>query len=115
MVCASLGKALRQLLEFIRTNNTSALAWRQVPNAIALAKVCQSDDPELVSALFWKLDKLLKRTGNKRLVLEVANISLKAARQEPQNEAKTKGEAVALICGRSWVFQRTNRLADAPR
>ena len=108
-----IGKALSQLLEFIGANKKSTLGWCQVPNAIALAKVCQSEDSELVSALFWKLDKLLKRTGNKRLVLEVANISLKAARRLPRTEAKSKGKAVALICGRSWVFQRTNRLPEA--
>ena len=108
-----IGKALSQLLEFIGTNKKSARGWRQVPNAIALAKVCQSEDSELVSALFWKLDKLLKRTGNKRLVLEVANMSLTAARRLRRTEAKTKGEAVALICGRAWVFQRINRLAEA--
>ena len=108
-----IGKALAQLLEFIRANKKNKLGWRQVPNAIALAKVCQSADSGLVSALFWKLDKLLKRTGNKRLVLEVANISLTAARRPPRSEAKTKGEAIALICGRSWVFQRINRLAEA--
>ena len=108
-----IAKALCQLLEFIGTHRKSALGWRQVPNAIALAKVCQSEDHELVSALFWKLDKLLKRTGNKQLVLEVANISLAAARRLPRTEAKTKGEAVALICGRAWVFQRIGRLAEA--
>ena len=108
-----IGKTLGQLLEFIGTNRRSELGWRQVPNAIALAKVCESEDSELVSALFWKLDKLLKRTGNKRLVLEVANLSLKEARRPPRTEAKCKGEAVALICGRAWVFQRIKRLAEA--
>ena len=108
-----IAKALRQLLEFVGTHKKSPLGWRQVPNAIALAKVCQSEDYELGSALFWKLDKLLKRTGNKRLVLEVANLSLAAARRPPRTEAKAKGEVVALICGRAWVYQRIGRLADA--
>ena len=108
-----IAKALRQLLEFIGTHRRSAPGWRQVPNAIGLAKLCQSEDPELVSALFWKLDKLLKRTGNKRLVLEVANLSLAAARRPPRTEAKTKGKAVALICGRAWVYQRIGRLGKA--
>lgn len=108
-----IAKALRHLLEFIGTHRRSALGWRQVPNAIALAKVCQSEDHELIAGLFGNLDKLLKRTGNKRLVLEVANISLAAARRAPRTEAKTRGEAVALICGRAWVFQRIGRLAEA--
>ena len=105
--------ALRHLLEFIETHKKTPLGWRQVSNAIALAKACQSEDPELVSTLFWKLDKLLKRTGNKQLVLEVANLSLAAARRSPGTEMKRKGEAVALICGRAWVYQRIDRLADA--
>ena len=108
-----IARALRQLLEFISANKKNALGWCQVPNAIALAKVCESEDHELVSSLFWKLDKLLKRTGNKRLVLEVANISLAAARRPPRTETKTKGEAVALICGRAWVYQRIGRLVEA--
>ena len=108
-----IAKALRQLLEFIGTHKKSALGWRQVPNAIALAKVCKSEDHELIAGLFLKLDKLLKQTGNKRLVLEVANISLSAARRPPRTEAKTKGEAVALICGRAWAFQRIGRLTEA--
>ena len=36
-------------------------------------------------------------------MLEVANLSLVAAHRAPGTEAKTKGEAVALICGRAWV------------
>lgn len=106
-------QALRQLLEFISANKKNAQGWDQVPNAIALAKSCQSDDPGVVSGLFWKLDKLLKRTGNKRLVLEVANLSVAAARRPSRTETITKGEAVALICGRSWVYQRVNRLPEA--
>jgi tetratricopeptide (TPR) repeat protein len=108
-----LERIVRQLLEFTKTNKKNALGWRQVPNAIALAKLCQSDYPDLVASLFWKLDKLLKRIGNKRLVLEVANLSIAAARRANRTEDQAKGEAVALICGRSWVYQRINRLAEA--
>ncbi len=42
-------KALRQLLEFIRAYKRSARGWRQIANAVALAKVCQSEDSDLVS------------------------------------------------------------------
>ena len=105
--------ALRQLLDFIGRHKKNAVGRRQVPNAIALAKICATDDHELVSSLFWRLDKLLKRTGNKHLVLEVANMSLEAARRPPPTEVKTKGQAVALICGVAWVFQRIGRLAEA--
>lgn len=105
--------ALRQLLDFISSHKKNTVGWRQVGNAIALAKICAKSDPELVSGLFWKLDKLLKRTGNKQLVLEVAKISLEAARRPPLTETKKKGQAVALICGVAWVSQRRGRLAEA--
>lgn len=105
--------ALRQLLEFITRHKKSDLGRRQIGNAIALAKLCQTEDSELVSTVFPALDKLLKRTGNKRLVLEVANLSLAAARRLPSTEKKTRAEAATLICGRAWVFQRINRLPEA--
>lgn len=108
-----LGCTLSQLLEFIRCNRQTPQGWDQVTNAIALAKVCQTDHRELVSGMFWKLDKLLKRAGNKRLVLEIANLSIAAAHQGPRTEMKAKAEAVALICGRSWVYQRINELPYA--
>ena len=41
--------ALRQLLDFIGRRKRTAVGRRQVPNAIALAKLCATDDPELVS------------------------------------------------------------------
>jgi tetratricopeptide (TPR) repeat protein len=108
-----LGRTLLQLFEFIRSNKQTPEGWMQVPNAIALAKVCQTDHPELASCLFWKLDKLLKRRGNKRLVLEVANLSIAAAHSGPRTETQARAEAVALVCGRSWVYQRINRLPEA--
>ncbi len=106
-------RVVRHLLEFIRANRKNPAGWRQVPNVIALAKLCQTEYPEPVASLFGILDKLLKRTGNKRLVLEVSNLSLAAAHQVHRTEALAKGEAVALVCGRSWVYQRVGRLQEA--
>ncbi len=106
-------RTLRHLLEFIASNKQNPLGWQQVPNAIALAKACQTGHPEMVSTVFMKLDKLLKRKGNKRLVLEVANLSIAAAHRHPRTELQAKAEAVALVCGRSWVYQRSGRLEEA--
>ncbi|MGH7134246.1 MAG: tetratricopeptide repeat protein, partial [Pirellulales bacterium] len=110
---ALLARALRHLMEFISQNRSSTFGWRQIPNAIALAKACQTDFPEQVACLLWDLNSLLKRAGNKRVVLEVANLSLASANRSPRTEKQARAEAVALICGRSWVYQRTNRLAEA--
>lgn len=107
-----IGNALLQILEFIVANKTGPLGWSQVPNAIALGKLCELSHSDLVASLFRKLDKLLKRSGNKRLVLEVANLSICAARRG-QTRLHREGEAVALICGKSWVYQRIDRLPAA--
>ena len=100
-------------MQFIQDNRKNPTGWNQIPNAIALAKACQSYAPELIASMLWKLNTLLKRAGNKRVVLEVANMSIAAASQAPRTEDQAKGEAVAPICGRAWVFQRVNRLEQA--
>ena len=105
--------ALPSLVKFIRANRTSAIGWSQVPSAVALAKICGHQHREIVAELFRKLDKLLKRTGNKRFVLEVADLSIAAARSADRSEEVTRAEAVALVCGRSWVYQRRGRLREA--
>jgi tetratricopeptide (TPR) repeat protein len=106
------GKALRYLLEYYRANKKLPQGRRQVLNAIALAKACETDVPELVAELLWRLDKALKQTGNKRLVREVADLSIAAANRSA-TEIAAKGKAVALICGRSWALQRMGRLHEA--
>ncbi len=104
--------ALRNLLEYYRTNKKLPKGRRQALNAIALAKACESDAPELAAQLYERLDRALKQTGNKRLVLEVADLSIAAANRSA-TEMAAKGKTVALICGRSWALQRMGRLHDA--
>ena len=50
--------------------------------------------------------------GNKRLVREIADLSIAAASRSPTENA-AKGKVVALICGRSWALQRMGRLHEA--
>jgi hypothetical protein len=69
--------------------------------------------PRRVAQVFRLLDKLLKRHGNKRLVFEIADLSINAAQRAIRDEEVIQGEAVALICGRSRVLQRISRLAEA--
>jgi tetratricopeptide (TPR) repeat protein len=104
--------ALRRLLKYYSANKRLPQGRRQVTNAVALAKACETDAPELVASLFSVLDKALKQTGNKRLVFEVANISISAASRF-KSEASAKGKVVALICGHSWALQRVGRLEEA--
>src|SRR5262249_52658381 len=39
--------------------------------------------------------------------------AIEAARRRGRGESEVKAEAQALICGRSWVFQRIDRLEEA--
>src|SRR5262249_57048512 len=65
------------------------------------------------AVVFMAFDKLLKMWGEKPLVLERADRCMGAARCAPRPRREVEGEAQALICGRSWVFQRIGRLTEA--
>ena len=107
-------KTLDELLSFIRSHQKHSNMDDQAKNAIKLSRRCKASYPNSVAKLFGFVDKLVKGFGDKHLVLEVANLSIEAARSSPNRTADVvKGEAVALICGRSWVYQRTDQLSDA--
>lgn len=112
---AFLSTLLQDLLAFVSYHGKDGTAALQVMNVVALSEICKSSSPELVARVFMAMDKLLKNTGDKRLVLKVANLSIGAAGLSGANrdESVVKGEAQALICGRSWVLQRIGRLNEA--
>jgi len=80
---------------------------------VALARVIQKSRPDLVARLFLKLDKTLKMTGDKHLVLDVAQLSIEAAHDSARTREVVEGEAQAQVCGICWVFQRIRRLEEA--
>jgi len=106
-------RTLEALLGFIECSQYDKTAPDQLQNAIALARECVGVRPKSVAAVFMTLDKLLKHRGDKHLVLELADLSIGAARRIPRTRREVEGEAQALICGRSWVFQRIGRLTEA--
>ena len=109
-----LSKTLDELLGFIKSHQDQSNISDQVRNAIILSRRCAHSYPDSVSTLFWSVDKLVKGFGDKHLVLEVANLSIEAARRTPNRTGDVvRGEAIALICGRSWVYQRIDRLSEA--
>ena len=69
--------------------------------------------PGVVQNVFQILEKLLKRKGDKHQVLVVAELAIEAARRSCRTDAEVRVEAHALICGRSWVYQRIERLDEA--
>ena len=67
----------------------------------------------LVSSTFRIIQSFLKSSGDKRLVLDVAQRSIEASKIEGRGLEQVKDEALATICGVSWVYQRTGRLSEA--
>jgi tetratricopeptide (TPR) repeat protein len=112
----TLANALSSLLSYVEGADAKANLSSHVRNVIALAKKCTTSHPKLVAGVFAKLDKHLKRLGNKRQVWFVANLSIQAARMTPARDRDrdlVDDEARALICGTSWAFQRLNKLEKA--
>ena len=108
-----LSRTLEELLAFIEVYRREEIASSQVMNAVELAKKCADSHPRVVSGVFRTLDKLLKRRGDKHLVLDIAELSIEAAKRTTRNKEVIENEVQALICGRSWVYQRVDRLDEA--
>lgn len=110
---AALPGILRALLSYVGENGLSVHARRLVPCCYALGQACVDQDPALVARLFLQLDKLSKQVGDRHVILDLAELSITASRRQPRDSMMVQGEAQALVCGRSWVYQRVNRLDEA--
>lgn len=108
-----LADAFEALLLYIQGHKQEPTAWSQADNALELGKICIHRRHRPVAQLFKVLQKILKRRGDKRLVLAVAKLSLDAARRHPRGLEELKAEAMTRICGEAWAYQRLNQLADA--
>ena len=107
------GSALETALDFVK-NHRDAAGRAQIMNVVTLAKAADIHAAfAQVSHTFWVIQSFLKSSGNKRLVLEVARRSIEASRASGRGPEQVRDEAVAAICGVSWVYQRTGRLFEA--
>jgi len=109
----ALERALPSLLEFINKNEATPTGRALVPDAVTLTRACFEQAPKAIIHAFRKIEKLLKRIGNKYLVLELAELTIAAAAQQPRSIEDARAQAHALICGCSWVYQRIDDLAAA--
>jgi tetratricopeptide (TPR) repeat protein len=104
---------LKALLSYISKHSSEKWIRRQVHNAVQLAKVVLPDNPETAAGVFPVVEKILKRAGNKHLVLEVATLTLAAVKRSPPSRETAEMKALALICGVSWAYQRLDCLREA--
>ena len=106
--------ALEAILDFIAHHHRDALGKSQLMNAVTLARAADMHVASAqVSRAFRVLHPLLKARGDKRLVLDIARRSIEASKSPTRGPEQAKDEAVAVICGVSWVYQRTGRLKQA--
>ena len=107
-----LSQALDDLLARIRQRGAHGTTREDISNALVLASI-NGVRPDLVARVFRITQSAIKRLGDKRLVWRAATLSLTAASREPRHREDAEAEALALICGQSWVLQRVNRLEKA--
>jgi tetratricopeptide (TPR) repeat protein len=109
-----IASALRAVLNWIRSRKSQPISRADIECALTLANLIVAARPEAVARTFITLHQPLKRLGDKHLVLAAANLAIDAARADKLRPNEViEGEAQALICGRSWVFQRIGRLDEA--
>ena len=107
-----LSRALDALLAQIGQRESRATTRDEIRNTLELAGT-KGVRQDLVGRVFGITHKAIKRLGDKRLVWRATELSLAAVRREKRHEEDAKQEALILICGRSWVLQRVNRLDEA--
>jgi tetratricopeptide (TPR) repeat protein len=104
------------LLRYVKDHEAEPAARTLLLDAVQLTRICAHNNPPTVFKTFRQLEQLLKRHGNKRLVLELAELTITAA-SDPfsRDEEAVRAEAQALICGRAWALQRLGDLAGAQK
>ena len=111
---ALIGRAIEVILANIRANTASPIFAHLVKTVFDLAFKAESLNPAAAMSVFDPLDKPLKRAGRKRDVLELARLTIRVANTIPTRDTKViEAEALAMICGESWTFQRIGDLAKA--
>jgi tetratricopeptide (TPR) repeat protein len=108
-------QGFERLLDYLFAHETDKTAERQLRNAVILARECLPLHPGLALPLFQATEHIVKNMGDKHLLLEISDLCIHAGQQHEREDAerRARARAQALLCGRSWVLQRTSRLAEA--
>lgn len=109
----TLGRALDSFLRFYAKYKHDAKGRSQLKNVVPIARACAALQVGPLARVFNVIEKGLKGLGDKRLVHEVAEISIHACQRQPRGTQEVEWEAQAIVCGVSWAFQRLGQLEDA--
>lgn len=105
-------RGIEALIHYVKVSHSIRVPRGYVMNVVELAHLCVSR-PGAVISVFAALQRTLKALGDKHLVLEVADLCIDAANRLHNDEDAARAKALALICGRSWVYQRVDRIDKA--
>ena len=113
-----LGRGLAAAARFVKDHPLSEAGDRALASVVPLAEACAPLNPAAVAGAFSPLDKPLKRRGNKRDVLKLADLAIGCADRAASGgdaRAMREAKAKALVCGRTWVYQRVGEFEAAER
>ena len=108
-------RGFESLLDFLSSHETDKRAEEQLGNSVKLARLFLSDHPGLALRLFQAAEHIVKNLGDKHLLMEISDLCIDAGQQNDggDKEQRAYARAQAMLCGRSWVLQRTGRLREA--
>lgn len=110
-----LTRALNALVTYVAASQGAEAIREQKANLLGLIAELGVGAPQVVGSVFPRLDKILKRLGDHRLVLDIAKASIAAARAggpDRENDL-AEYEVRSLICGTAWVKQRIGDVQSA--
>jgi tetratricopeptide (TPR) repeat protein len=107
--------SLDRLLSWLLDHEMSPLAGIATRGAMSIARLALKRRPGLALKLFQAAEHVIKNLGDKHMLLEVSELCIQAANDpcDVDRDLKAKAKAQAMLCGHSWVYQRTGRLSEA--
>jgi hypothetical protein len=108
-------RTFESLLNFLNRNETDSRAESQVLNVVSFARVVLNSKPALSLPFFQATEHVVKNLGDRHLLLEISHICIDASARSGGIDAEVcaRARAQAMLCGTSWVYQRTDRLQEA--
>ena len=106
---------LDSLLAWLDKNETAETAGLVAHAALNLARIALRHRPGLALKLFQATEHVIKNLGDKHLLLEVSELCIHTANDPSpvDRHLKAQAKAQAMLCGHSWVLQRTDRHPEA--
>ncbi|HEX2094177.1 MAG TPA: hypothetical protein VHG28_17370, partial [Longimicrobiaceae bacterium] len=87
-----LSRLLDELVTYLTSTPDPGVVRSQIQHVLTLSQRCSHSHPQVVASVFPRLDKVLKRLGDKRLVLEIADASIEAAKQPGRTRVQAEAE-----------------------